>query len=204
MKYIEKFEKIVACLSVSVMAILVFINVIARFVFNSPLAVADEMSCYLFVLMSFMGTAIAARRKAHLGLTLLTDKLSPNAARIVQTVMYAIATLFCLLIVIFGIEMVISQYQIGQAGMDLRIICTVRWSILNGCISGWNDQNSKGGQLNGRCNIVRSICSAADLWSSHCSMSGNVKCSSNAGSGSRKTDRSSYECTASYLFCFKQ
>ena len=48
MKYIEKFEKIVACLSVSVMAILVFVNVIARFVFNSPLAVADEMSCYLF------------------------------------------------------------------------------------------------------------------------------------------------------------
>ena len=43
MKYIEKFEKIVACLSVSVMAILVFINVIARFVFNNPLAVADEM-----------------------------------------------------------------------------------------------------------------------------------------------------------------
>lgn len=114
MKYIEKFEKIVACLSVSVMAILVFINVIARFVFNNPLAVADEMSCYLFVLMSFMGTAIAARRKAHLGLTLLTDKLSPNAARIVQTVMYAIATLFCLLIVIFGIEMVISQYKMGQ------------------------------------------------------------------------------------------
>ena len=56
MKYIEKFEKIVACLSVSVMAILVFINVIARFVFNNPLAVADEMSCYLFVLMSFMGS----------------------------------------------------------------------------------------------------------------------------------------------------
>ena len=76
------------------MAILVFINVIARFVFNNPLAVADEMSCYLFVLMSFMGTAIAARRKAHLGLTLLTDKLSPNAARIVPTVM--------------------SQYQMGQ------------------------------------------------------------------------------------------
>ena len=67
MKYIEKFEKIVACLSVSVMAILVFINVIARFVFNNPLAVADEMSCYLFVLMSFMGTARAARRNAHVG-----------------------------------------------------------------------------------------------------------------------------------------
>ena len=114
MKFIEKFEKFVACASVSVMAILVFVNVIARFIFNSPLAVADEMSCYLFVLMSFMGTAIAARRKAHLGLTIVTDKLSPSAARNVQVLMYLIAAVFCLLIVIFGIEMVMSQYALGQ------------------------------------------------------------------------------------------
>lgn len=114
MKFIEKFEKFVACASVSVMAILVFVNVIARFIFNSPLAVADEMSCYLFVLMSFMGTAIAARRKAHLGLTIVTDKLSPSAARKVQVLMYLIAAVFCLLIVIFGIEMVMSQYALGQ------------------------------------------------------------------------------------------
>ena len=114
MKFIEKFEKFVACASVSVMAILVFVNVIARFIFNSPLAVADEMSCYLFVLMSFMGTAIAARRKAHLGLTIVTDKLSPSTARKVQVLMYLIAAVFCLLIVIFGIEMVMSQYTLGQ------------------------------------------------------------------------------------------
>ena len=114
MKFIEIFEKFVACASVSVMAILVFVNVIARFIFNSPLAVADEMSCYLFVLMSFMGTAIAARRKAHLGLTIVTDKLSPSAARKVQVLMYLIAAVFCLLIVIFGIEMVMSQYTLGQ------------------------------------------------------------------------------------------
>ena len=114
MKFIEKFEKFVACASVSVMAILVFVNVIARFIFNSPLAVADEMSCYLFVLMSFMGTAIAARRKAHLGLTIVTDKLSPSAARKVQVLMYLIAAVFCLLIVVFGIEMVMSQYALGQ------------------------------------------------------------------------------------------
>ena len=114
MKFIEKFEKFVACASVSVMAILVFVNVIARFIFNSPLAVADEMSCYLFVLMSFMGTAIAARRKAHLGLTIVTDKLSPSAARKVQVLMYLVAAVFCLLIVVFGIEMVMSQYALGQ------------------------------------------------------------------------------------------
>ena len=64
--------------------------------------------------MSFMGTAVAARRKAHLGLSIVTDHVSPRARLIISMVMYAISALFCLLIVIFGIQMVISQYQMGQ------------------------------------------------------------------------------------------
>lgn len=111
---LEKIEKFVSCVCVAVMSILVFINVIARFVFNSPLAVSDEMSTYLFVLMSFMGTAIAARRHAHLGLSIVTDRLSPQGRKIMGMIMYAISALFCLLIVIFGVQMVISQYQLGQ------------------------------------------------------------------------------------------
>lgn len=111
---LSKIEKLVACVCVSIMAVLVFVNVIARYVFGNSLAVSDEMSTYLFVLMSFMGTAIAARRKAHLGLSIVTDHVSPRARLIISMVMYAISALFCLLIVIFGIQMVISQYQMGQ------------------------------------------------------------------------------------------
>ena len=73
----EKIEKFVSCACVSIMAVLVFSNVIARFLFKHSLAVSDEMSTYLFVLMSFMGTAIAARRRAHLGLSIITDHVSP-------------------------------------------------------------------------------------------------------------------------------
>ena len=69
----EKIEKFVSCVCVFVMAILVFANVVSRFAFKHSMAVSDEMSTYLFVLMSFMGTAIAARRKAHLGLSIVTD-----------------------------------------------------------------------------------------------------------------------------------
>lgn len=111
---LEKIEKFVSCVCVSVMAVLVFANVIARYVFNHSLAFSDEMSTYLFVLMSFMGTAIAARRNAHLGLSILTDRISPQARTLVNIITYGIAALFCLLIVIFGIQMVISQYRLGQ------------------------------------------------------------------------------------------
>lgn len=111
---LEKIEKFVACVCVSVMAVLVFANVIARYIFNHSLAFSDEMSTYLFVLMSFMGTAIAARRNAHLGLSILTDRISPQARTVVNIITYGIAAFFCLLVVIFGVQMVISQYRLGQ------------------------------------------------------------------------------------------
>ena len=111
---LEKIEKFVACVCVSVMAVLVFANVIARYVFNHSLAVSDEISTYLVVLMSFMGTAIAARRRAHLGLSIITDRVSPRARLVINISMYGISALFCLLIVIFGVQMVISQYQMAQ------------------------------------------------------------------------------------------
>ena len=111
---LQKFEKFVACACVSVMAVLVFANVIARKVFSHSLAFSDEMSTYLFVLMSFMGAAVAARRGAHLGLSIVTDRLSPNVRKIVGMLMYLVSAFFCLLIVIFGVQMVISQYNFGQ------------------------------------------------------------------------------------------
>ena len=113
-------EKIVSCVCVITMSILVFLNVIARFVFNSSLAFSDEISTYLFVLMCFMGTAIAARRGAHLGLSIVTDRVSPKARTIIGMVMYGISALFCLLIVIFGVQMVISQYQLGQQSAAMQ------------------------------------------------------------------------------------
>ena len=111
---LQRIEKAVSCSCVAVMAVLVFANVIARKVFNHSLAVSDEMSTYLFVLMSFMGAAIAARRGAHLGLSIVTDRLSGKAKKGVGFIMYLISAFFCLLILVFGVQMVMSQYNFGQ------------------------------------------------------------------------------------------
>lgn len=113
-KIVQYIEKFVACVCVVLMSVLVFTGVIARWVFNHSLAVTDEMSTYLFVLLSFMGTAIAARRGAHLGLSIVTDRVKPRTRVIIQAVMYGASAFFCLLIVIFGVQMVVSQYRLGQ------------------------------------------------------------------------------------------
>ena len=111
---LQRIEKAVSCSCVAVMAVLVFANVIARKVFNHSLAVSDEMSTYLFVLMSFIWAAIAARRGAHLGLSIVSDSLIGKAKKGVGFIMYLISAFFCLLILVFGVQMVMSQYNFGQ------------------------------------------------------------------------------------------
>ena len=56
----------------------------------------------------------SSRRKPHLGLSIVTDHVGPKARLVISMLMYGISALFCLLIVIFGVQMVISQYQMGQ------------------------------------------------------------------------------------------
>ncbi len=120
MKLLDYIEEICVVACMVVMTILTFANVIARYVFSASFSFSEEITTYLFVLASLMGSAIAAKRKAHLGLTILTDRLSPKGEKICNVTGYFIGVLFALAIFYYGILMVISQINLGQktAGMQ--------------------------------------------------------------------------------------
>ncbi|WP_334157086.1 TRAP transporter small permease [Oryzomicrobium sp.] len=69
---------IVACLAL--MALLVFGNVVLRYGFNSGIAFSEEVSRLLFVWLVFLGTVLASREHAHLGVDSLVRRL-PKPAR---------------------------------------------------------------------------------------------------------------------------
>ena len=97
-----------------VMTVLVFANVLSRYVFHNSLSFSEEITTYLFVLLSLMGTAIAARRRAHLGLSILTDAVSPGVRKALHVAGFAIGALFSAALFYYGILMVINQYNLGM------------------------------------------------------------------------------------------
>lgn len=64
---------IVACLSV--MALLVFGNVVLRYGFDSGIAVSEELSRLLFVWLVLLGAILASRQHAHIGFDTLVKGL---------------------------------------------------------------------------------------------------------------------------------
>jgi TRAP-type transport system small permease protein len=75
---IERFCRAIDLLiaaALAVMVVLVFGNVVLRYVFNSGIAVSEEVARWLFVWLCFMGAVVAMREGAHLGTDMLVSRL---------------------------------------------------------------------------------------------------------------------------------
>ena len=57
------------------MVVMVFGNVVLRYAFNSGITVSEELSRWLFVWMTFLGSLIALRTHHHLGTDTLVSRL---------------------------------------------------------------------------------------------------------------------------------
>ena len=120
-KVLDHIEEVLVCTCLVVMTGLTFVNVVARYIFSASLSFSEEITTYLFVLLSLLGSAIAAKRGAHLGLTIISDRVGPKAGRILGIISMACATAFSALICYFGIFMTLNQFNKGQltAGTQL-------------------------------------------------------------------------------------
>jgi TRAP-type C4-dicarboxylate transport system permease small subunit len=84
---------IAACLAL--MVLLVFGNVMLRYVFNSGISVSEEMSRWLFVWLTFLGGIVALREHAHLGTEILVAKLNATGKKICLLMAYALMLMIC-------------------------------------------------------------------------------------------------------------
>ena len=117
---LSRIEEVLCVIALVIMIVLTFANVIARYVFSASFSFSEEITTYLFVLLSLLGSAVAARRKAHLGFTALIDIVPENVRRIFHAISFLLATLFSSALFVFGMKMVYSQMSRGQvtAGMQ--------------------------------------------------------------------------------------
>src|SRR5438552_17335021 len=72
------------------MVVLVFTNVVLRYLFNSGIATSEELSRWLLVWLTFLGAVVAMREHAHLGVDSLVRMLPAYGKRICFIVSYVL------------------------------------------------------------------------------------------------------------------
>jgi TRAP-type C4-dicarboxylate transport system permease small subunit len=95
----------------SVMAIMVFVNVVLRYAFNSGVTVSEELSRYFFVWLTFVGAVVAFREHGHLGVETLVAHFG-RTGRLVCMILSNILILACSAIFFWGTW---QQYDINAS-----------------------------------------------------------------------------------------
>ncbi|MDR2588289.1 MAG: TRAP transporter small permease [Spirochaetales bacterium] len=100
-KQVEQFWKIVdtlffwlSALTLGGMTVLIFTQVLFRYVFNSPLAWTEELARFLFIWMTFVAGVVAARRGGHIGVELIVNRLSSLSKKTVGVFAHLVSALF--------------------------------------------------------------------------------------------------------------
>lgn len=123
MRYLEKwFEPAVIVAAFTLIILLVFADVIARFAFSTSIAVANELARFCFVYMIYFGVSYAIREKRHMRVTVLLDAL-PQVWRRWTFVVAELAFLAYSLTVCW-LGVIITQQAVERG----KILSSTEWS----------------------------------------------------------------------------
>lgn len=85
MKSFEKFlthaMNGVIVITMALMVVMVFGNVVLRYLFNSGITVSEELARFCFLWLIFVGSIVAMKERAHLGVDTLVARL-PRAGKV--------------------------------------------------------------------------------------------------------------------------
>lgn len=93
----ENFEKYILMASLVFIVLIIFIQVIFRYVFNNSLSWAEELTRYIMLYLIWIGTAYGVKEEAHIRITFLQQRFSEkNQVRIeiIITMIWAIFAAF--------------------------------------------------------------------------------------------------------------
>jgi len=128
-KYINQINEYINNLSIwfcnlvlATMTILTIIQVTMRYVFTAPLTWVEELTRYQMVWLALIGSGIILRNNAHLRITFFLEKLPPKLLKVVSLLLLILASIFLLIVLIYGITMVKEGIRIQAASIGITMV----------------------------------------------------------------------------------
>jgi TRAP-type C4-dicarboxylate transport system permease small subunit len=91
----------------SVQVLVVFSQVIWRFVFNDPFPWSEELARYLQVWIILLTSTVCIQKSKHLAIDYLTHRLSFKLQRLFKLISMLGITSYILVVIIFGIQFIV-------------------------------------------------------------------------------------------------
>jgi len=134
-RFLSSFESTLASALVVFLTILLSVQILNRYVFQTSLVWVEEIARISFVWMIYFAVAGAARENRHVRVGIIDMFLSPRALRMVNIVADAVVLAFSLTVVWLGIELVRSSIRFGDRSPVTEIPMSVIYAVIPFCFA---------------------------------------------------------------------
>lgn len=105
-----------------IMVLVTVMQVVFRFFFTA-LTWSEELACFLLVLASLLGAAVAFKKGSHIAVTFILDKLPPIAKKVLQTLINILGIGFFIIVAYYGA--VLMGTEAGQRSPAMML--SMKW-----------------------------------------------------------------------------
>ena len=95
---VDAFEETLIAILLGVMTLITFANVVARYVFNSNILWALEVTVFLFATLVLLGASYAVKKHIHIGVDVVLGMVSPGIRKTLALIAVAACLTFSLLL----------------------------------------------------------------------------------------------------------
>ena len=129
-KTIGFINQSIAAFGIAAGVALAFYNVVARYVFNSSLTWASELTIYLFLWSTFFGAAYCFKQDAHISISVLLDKVSPPVAKALMLLSHIITLVFLVAVSYYGYQYLQLVIELEEMSIDLEIPMWIPYLVI--------------------------------------------------------------------------
>lgn len=130
-KRIDKYISIALVLSLLFMFVLIFLNVVLRFVFSTGVTFAEELARFAFLWTTFLGAYIAARENQLIGISGLASIVSSRRRWIVYLIIDVLSTIVLVVVLLGAWEILLSNLG-GRAPVSGAPVAIAFSAIVSG------------------------------------------------------------------------
>ncbi|QTL99452.1 TRAP transporter small permease subunit [Iocasia frigidifontis] len=120
MKYLSKIEKFLVVTLMFLIFTVLMGHVLGRYVFNSPLFFAEELSRICFIWIVMICASVGIRSDSHTKVTYFASKLPVKCQTVLEIINHLLVIYFFCIVIYYGVNLSVRTWTIPTAAM--------RWS----------------------------------------------------------------------------
>lgn len=117
----QRSLEILLVMLTAVMVILVFFQVVFRYIFFLSLSWSEEISTFIFVVIVLLGSAVGIRRRWHLGINSIVLHLPKRVARVLEVITNLMVVAFFAFVLVAGWEVAMANMARRANTFDLPV-----------------------------------------------------------------------------------